>query len=356
MSAATYRTDAARWEAVLQRDAGAADAFVYAVRTTNIYCQPGCASRLPNRTNVEYFADPGEARRAGYRACKRCRPDQSAEGVEQALAEKACRTIEASDAPVSLGDLAAASELSPSHFQKIFKKTVGLTPKQYAVAHRTERFRRNLRNGTSVSAAIQETGFGSSSRAYEKVQEHLGMNPSTYRSGGIGLTIRYAVSTCRLGSVAVAATDKGICAIELGDSKSDVRRHLEARFPKAAIKNAESGFTDTVRKVVEFLDAPEKNPFDLPLDIQGTAFQHRVWRALTELGSGETVSYSELAERVGRPGAARAVGSAVSRNAIAVAIPCHRVVRNDGGLGGYHWGEERKRELLERERARAGEG
>jgi len=267
------------------------------------------------------------------------------------LIESACRTLDASEGPVLLKDLAEAGGLSPSYFQRVFKKTVGVTPKQYAMARRTRRFQANLRSGGTITAAIYESGFGSGSRAYETIGDQLGMKPSTYRAGGEGLTISWSSAPCGLGAALVAAPDRGVCAIELGDTARGALGYLKMRFPKAHIVKAEPSFAETIAAVVAYLDAPGSRSLDLPLDIQGTAFQHRVWQALSSVKRGKTVSYSELAERVGEPGSARAVAGAVARNALAVAIPCHRVVRSSGALGGYHWGVERKQALLDRERS-----
>lgn len=349
LESAVRRLDAVRWQIVADRDRSAAHAFVYAVRTTGIYCRPGCASRRPKRENVTFFDTSADARAAGFRACRRCRPDTPDASPDRKAVERACRAIEASDRPIPLRNLAAGSKRSPSHFQRVFKAVTGLTPAQYGVACRGRRFRANLKSAPSVTAAVFDSGFSSTSRAHDHAKDYLGMSPTTYRTGGEGLHIRYASADCSLGTALAAATDRGLCSIELGDSPADARRSLHARFPRAQIEPADDALAGTISTVVAFLDAHGSRCLELPLDIRGTAFQHRVWLALRDIRPGETITYGELAERLGKPGAARAVGSAVSKNPIAVAVPCHRVVRSDGSPGGYHWGAERKVKLLRRE-------
>jgi AraC family transcriptional regulator of adaptative response/methylated-DNA-[protein]-cysteine methyltransferase len=342
-------TEESRWAAVIRRDLRANGAFFYAVRTTGIYCRPGCASRKPKRGNVEFFDSCKAAERAGYRPCKRCKPDTESPRRRQAtIIAHACRRIEESDDPLTLHQLAAEAGMSPWHFHRLFKATVGVTPKQYTSTRRLDRFRDRLENGNSVTEAIYDAGFGSSSRAYEGVGERLGMLPTDYRKGAAGLDIGYAVVRCVLGWVLVAATDRGICAIEFGDDPADLGARLQQRFPNACISKADPAASAWIEQTVGFIEAPERG-LDLPLDVHGTAFQQRVWKALRNLPPGTTASYAEVAERIGNPKAVRAVAGACAANKIAVAIPCHRVVRSDGGLGGYRWGAERKRALLDQE-------
>jgi AraC family transcriptional regulator of adaptative response/methylated-DNA-[protein]-cysteine methyltransferase len=346
-----YASDEARWQAVVERDAGADGRFFYSVKTTGVYCRPSCSSRLPLRRNVEFYASATEAEAAGFRPCKRCSPAGASRAEEHAAAiAKACRLIEGSVAIPKLDELAWAVGLSTFHFHRLFKGITGVTPKDYAKAHRTRRVRQSLNERHSVTEAIYEAGFGSSSRFYENSAQTLGMTPTSYRKGGEGTRIRFAVGECSLGSVLVAATETGVCAITLGDEPEVLLRDLQDRFPKAVLIGGDAEFELTVAQVIGFIEAP-KTAFALPLDIRGTAFQQKVWKALREIPVGTTLSYSEIAERIGAPKSVRAVASACAANHIAVAIPCHRVVRNDGNLSGYRWGVERKRSLLARESA-----
>jgi AraC family transcriptional regulator of adaptative response/methylated-DNA-[protein]-cysteine methyltransferase len=313
-----------------------------------VVCRPGCASRTPKRANVDFFDTLADAEGAGYRRCKRCTPGEPT--ADERLAEqvvRACRRLEAEEPEPTLDALAAGAGLSRAHFQRAFKRVVGLTPKQYARTRRSERFRDGLRRASTVTEAIYEAGFGSSSRAYEGAE--LGMTPSAYRTGAAGLAIRYGVAACSLGWLVVAASERGVCAIEFGDDPADLSARLRARFPAARVAEGDADFVHVVEQVVAFVEAPGDG-LGLPLDIRGTAFQQRVWDALRQVPPGTTVGYAELAARIGRPEAARAVAGACAANGLAVAIPCHRVVRADGQLSGYRWGVERKRALLERER------
>ena len=342
-------TDEYRWDAVKARHAGAIGRFLNAVKTTGVYCRPGCSSRPPKRVNVEFFNSAAEAQRAGYRPCKRCQPNGPSNSDKQSkIVERACRTIERTDDPVTLAELASKAAMSPGHFQRMFKGIVGLTPRQYATTHRTRRFRVGLTAEDSVTEAIYSAGYGSSSRAYEGVSRRLGMSPSEFRNGAPRQAIRYAVAKCFLGFVLVASTDKGICAIELGDDPETLTSQLRDRFPKAEVRLADQGFAFTVDAVVALLENPARG-LNLPLDIQGTAFQQRVWTALQKVPPGQTISYAEIAKRIGRPTGARAVAAACASNRLAVAVPCHRVVRADGDVSGYRWGVNRKHELLRRE-------
>lgn len=337
------------YAAVLARDKRADGTFVYSVTTTGIYCRPSCPSRHARRENMAFHASPATAQAAGFRPCKRCRPDAPPRDIE--LANKisaACRLIEASEEGPTLAALAEAVGLSPYHFHRLFKGTTGVTPKAYASAHRQRRVRENLTRSTTVTEAIHEAGFNSSGRFYADADAVLGMTPTKFRAGGKDMRLSFAVAECSLGAILVAASDKGIAAILLGDDPGDLLRDLQDRFPKAELIGGNRDFEKIVAKVVGAVEAPGKG-LDLPLDVRGTAFQHRVWQALREIPAGTTTTYAEIAARLGMPRAVRAVAGACAANTIAVAIPCHRVVRNDGALAGYRWGVERKRKLIARE-------
>lgn len=349
-----YRSNEGRWNAVLKRDPHAKGVFYYAVKTTGIYCNPGCAARLPRRENVVFYANRDAAERAGFRPCKRCRPDAGcATDPHAAMIAKACRLIEHSAVAPNLDALAAATSMNRFYFHRVFKRVTGITPKAYAAARRAERVRKALRESPTVTTAIYDSGFNSSGRFYADANAALGMAPSHFRAGGKGETIRFAVGECSLGAVMVASTAKGVCAISLGDDPDALVRDLQDRFPKAALVGGDKAFERRIAVVAGFVDSPDLG-LDLPLDVRGTAFQRRVWRALRAIPVGMTASYGEIAERIGAPHAARAVARACATNPIAVAIPCHRVVRRDGTAGGYRWGAERKRILLERETALVG--
>ncbi len=338
-----------RWARVLARDASADGQFVYAVKTTGVYCQPSSPSRLPRPENVEFFDSPADAEAAGYRPSRRAGPDQTTVRTQQtALVAQACRRIEAADTPPTLDALAQDAGLSPYHFHRLFKSVTGLTPKGYADAHRARKLRAQLGRGSTVTEAIYDAGFNASSRFYEASDNVLGMTASRYRAGGAQTTIRFAVGECSLGSILVAQSDRGICAILMGDDPDALVRDLQDTFPKAELIGGDAGFEDLVAKVVGFVEAPSIG-LDLPLDVRGTAFQERVWQALREVPPGSTTSYTEIAARIGAPKAVRAVAQACAANHIAVAIPCHRVIRRDGNTSGYRWGVERKLALLERE-------
>jgi len=340
----------ARWDALVSRDAKADGKFVYAVTTTGVYCRPSCASRLAKRENVKFFSTMAEAERAGFRACKRCRPNSESLAQQHASTiANACRRIETAETEPSLTYLAHAAKMSPFHFHRIFKAITGVTPKQYAGAHRAKSVRQKLTKSSSVTEAIYGAGYNSNSRFYESSHEMLGMTPSRYREGGKQVEIRFAVGESSLGSILVAQSESGVCAILLGDDPDELVRDLQDKFPQATLVGGDRKFEQLVAKVVAFVEEPTRG-FDLPLDIRGTAFQQRVWKALREIPVGSVASYTEIAKRIGKPSAVRAVANACARNAIAVAIPCHRVVRNDNSLSGYRWGVERKRELLEREK------
>lgn len=346
-----FRSDEERWAAIRDRDSGAEGAFFYSVATTGVYCRPGCPSRRPRRENVRFHASWVDAESAGFRACRRCRPNEPslAERHAEAVAA-ACRLIEAAEEMPALEALAESAGMSRFHFHRVFKAATGCTPRGYAAAHRANRTRDALRKGATVTDALYDAGFNSNGRFYAAAPEILGMAPTVFRRGGAGETIRFAVGACSLGAVLVAATAKGVCAIALGDEPDALVHDLEDRFPRAELVGGDPEFDSLVARVVGFVDAPARG-LDLPLDIQGTTFQRRVWQALREIPAGETAGYGEIAERIGSPKAARAVARACASNPLAVAIPCHRVVRNDGGPSGYRWGVERKRALLAREAA-----
>lgn len=344
-----FATDSARWRAVSENNERADGIFFYAVKTTGVYCRPSCTSKLPRCENVEYFQTAREAEKAGYRACKKCKPVSAS--TRQETEEKiirACRILEQSEVTIKLKDLAEKIELSPFHFHRLFKKIVGITPKQYAMRQRAQRFQQQLGNSTSVTDAIYSSGFGSSGSAYDSKREQLAMEPRTYRRGAAGITIMYGIASCFLGWVVVGATERGICAVEFGDEPKRLPDRLQQRFPKAKLEEGDAPFQEILREVVDFIESPRKH-FQLPLDIQGTAFQQQVWELLRQIKPGETMSYSEVATRLGKPGANRAVASACSANALAVIIPCHRVISKSGKAGGYRWGAARKKKLLESE-------
>ena len=345
-----YASIDARWAAVQSRDRGADGVFYYSVRTTGVYCRPSCGARPALRANVAFHASCAEAESAGFRPCLRCKPGQPSLSERQAqLVADACRLIDAQDEALDLDAVARAVGMSRFHFQRVFKMHAGVTPKAYAAARRAARVRDALAQEGSVTAALYAAGFQSSSRFYAGSEAMLGMAPARFKAGGAGEAIRFAVGACSLGAILVAATARGICAVLMGDDPEPLVRDLQDRFPKAQLIGADAGFEATVAQVIGLVEAPRIG-LDLPLDVRGTAFQQRVWAALRAIPAGETVSYTELAQRIGSPAAVRAVAGACAANPVAVAIPCHRVVRNDGGLSGYRWGIERKAALIEREK------
>lgn len=349
----TSRDEAAkeegRWRAVVARDRRCDGEFYYAVASTGVYCRPSCPARRPKRGHVRFFDTTAAAEAADFRPCKRCRPnDASLEQRRAEIAANACRLIEAAPEPPRLDELAQGASLSPYHFHRLFKAVVGVTPKAYAVAHRQKRIRDNLGKSQSVTEAIYDSGFTSSGRFYAGSAELLGMTPAAFRAGGPGAEIKFALGECSLGAILVAATDKGVCAISLGDDPDALLRNLQHQFPRARLVGGDADFEELVAKVVGFVESPQ-NGLDLPLDIRGTAFQHRVWAALKAIPFGSTTTYAEIAKRIGEPKSVRAVAGAIAANKIAVAIPCHRVIRTGGALSGYRWGVARKRKLLERE-------
>jgi AraC family transcriptional regulator, regulatory protein of adaptative response / methylated-DNA-[protein]-cysteine methyltransferase len=338
-----------RWAAVLARDPGADGTFFYSVKTTGVYCRPSCAARTPRPENVAFHPTTAAAERAGFRRCKRCKPGEPSLAEQQASrVAELCRLIQSAEHTPSLEELATLAGLSVSHLHRVFKTVTGLTPKAYAAAHRAERIRTELGRSDTVTEAIYGAGFNSNGRFYAESNQVLGMTPTNYRAGGANTEIRFAVGECSLGSILVATSARGVCAILMGDDPDRLTRDLQDRFPRASLIGGDAEFERLVAKVIGFVEAPRVG-LDLPLDVRGTAFQQRVWRALQTIPPGATLSYSDVAESIGSPKSARAVAQACAANPLAVAIPCHRVVRSDGETSGYRWGAERKRALLERE-------
>jgi AraC family transcriptional regulator of adaptative response/methylated-DNA-[protein]-cysteine methyltransferase len=346
--ATTTQSDA-RWAAVVARNPQADGTFYYSVKTTGVYCRPSCAARLPRPEHVRFHATCTEAEQAGFRPCKRCKPHQASLVAQHAATiAAACRFIEQSEETPSLAQLAYQAALSPAHFHRVFKAITGLTPKAYAAAQRVQRVRSTLNTSGTVTDALYDAGYNSNGRFYATANEVLGMTPSNYRAGGASTAIRFAVGECSLGSILVAQSARGICAILLGDDPDALTRDLQDRFPQATLIGGDTAFEQLVAQVVGFVEAPAVG-LDLPLDIRGSAFQQRVWQALRKIPAGSTASYTDIAKCIGAPQAVRAVAQACGANPLAVAIPCHRVVRHDGSLAGYRWGVARKRTLLARE-------
>jgi AraC family transcriptional regulator of adaptative response/methylated-DNA-[protein]-cysteine methyltransferase len=350
--ATAYATEAERWQAVFDHDPQADGAFFICVRTTGIYCRPTCPARRPNPENVSFVTTREEARRAGYRPCKRCTPDdESSFPQRQAkLIARACERLETSEDRLTLEALATEFGMSPFHFHRVFKQVTGLTPKAYANAHRTQRVRDSMGTSGTVTAAIYDAGYASNGRFYETTSQTLGMTPTRYRAGAEGVTIRATVAPCSLGHVLVAATEVGLCSVMLGDDPESLQNLLQNRFPRATMLAEDAAFADLVAEVVAQIEEPARS-IDLPLDIRGTSFQQRVWQALRRIPAGTTATYSEVAAAIGEPKAVRAVAQACANNRIAVVIPCHRVIGKDGSLTGYAWGPARKQVLLDRESA-----
>lgn len=346
---ASATTNDPRWAALIGRDSSADGKFYYSVKTTGVYCRPSCAARPARPENVQFHLTCEDAENAGFRPCKRCKPNEAGLAEESAKKiAKVCRQIEKSEDVPSLKQLAGAVGMSTYHFHRTFKSITGLTPTEYAAAHRRKKVRAALKRSNTVTDAIYDAGFNSSGRFYEKSNQVLGMTPSKFREGGTDIDIFFAIGECSLGSILVAQSRKGVCAILIGDDPQVLARDLQDRFPKANLIGDESNYQELIAKVVGLIEKPGVG-LDLPLDIRGTAFQQRVWKALRQIPPGSTATYSEIAAKIGMPKAVRAVAQACGANALAVAIPCHRVIRNDGTLSGYRWGVERKRVLLERE-------
>lgn len=340
------------WEAVVAKDANSDGRFVFAVRSTRIYCRPSCPARRPRREQVLFFDEPDAAETAGFRACRRCHPREvSVYELQQTAVENACRYIEAHlDTPVTLAALSGAVALSPYHLQKTFKKIMGITPRQYAEACRMSRLKLRLKEGDTVTGAAYESGYGSSSRLYERAGTQLGMTPATYRKGGRGMHIRYTITTSPLGRLLIGATERGICALYMGDEDMSLEAALVQEYPAAELRRADADLAAWAAAVQHHMSGAQPQ-LDLPLDVQATAFQWRVWQALQAIPYGSTRTYREIAQSLGKPQAARAVGRACATNPVSIVIPCHRAIREDGGLGGYRWGLDRKQTLLEREHA-----
>jgi AraC family transcriptional regulator, regulatory protein of adaptative response / methylated-DNA-[protein]-cysteine methyltransferase len=341
------------WHAVEAKDGARDGEFVYAVRSTGVYCRPSCPSRRPKRENVQFFALPELAESAGFRSCRRCHPENTATADPQVeMVRSICRFIEShSSEQLSLDLLAEQGRISPYHLHRTFKRIAGVTPRQYADACRAEKFKSQLKSGDSVTRAMYEAGYGSSRGLYEHAPERLGMTPASYRRRGKGMRIGYTIVDCPLGQLLVGATERGICAVRLGDSRRVLEEDLLAEFPEAEIAPASPALDRSTAKILAHLEG-RRPDLDLPLDIQATAFQARVWEELRAIPYGSTASYSDVAKAIGRPTAVRAVARACATNPVALVIPCHRVVREDRSLGGYRWGLDRKRSLLEQERTK----
>ncbi|HEU5294289.1 MAG TPA: bifunctional DNA-binding transcriptional regulator/O6-methylguanine-DNA methyltransferase Ada [Burkholderiaceae bacterium] len=338
-----------RWAAVVARDPQCDGRFFYSVRTTGVYCRPSCPGRLARPENVAFHDSEADAQRAGFRACRRCRPGEPSLVAQHArLVAKLCQLLETAEVTPSLNQLAEHAQMSPCHLHRVFKGVTGLTPKAYAQAHRTQRVRAELGRSATVTDAIYGAGYNSGGRFYADADKVLGMTPTRYRAGGAGTEIRFAIGQCSLGAILVARSDRGVCAISLGDDPDALARDLQDRFPRASLLGGDAAFERWVAQMVGFVEAPALG-LNLPLDVRGTAFQQRVWQALQQIPAGHTVSYADIAARIGAPKSTRAVAQACGANVLAVAIPCHRVVRSDGALSGYRWGVERKRALLARE-------
>jgi AraC family transcriptional regulator, regulatory protein of adaptative response / methylated-DNA-[protein]-cysteine methyltransferase len=347
-----FENETSRWAAVATRDKAADGVFWYGVKSTGVYCRPHCASKPARRENVTFHTSIADAEAHGYRPCKRCKPDQGdLEDANAAAIAKACRLIEQAEEPLALDVLAQSVAMSPFHFHRTFKAATGVTPKQYAMGHRGQRVAEKLAGKGSVTTAIFDGGFNSSSRFYAYAEGMLGMKPSTYKRGGVGEEIQFHIAPCSLGFLLVAATGKGICSIRFGDAAAELQTELKQLFPKAHVVEGDATFSKVVSETLAFVEQPQAE-FNLPLDIRGTAFQHQVWAALQKIPLGKTASYQEVAKSIGKPAAVRAVAGACAANPVAVAVPCHRVVKSDGALSGYRWGVERKAKLLKREGAR----
>lgn len=344
--AGTMRNEA-QWQQVIARDARQDGRFVFAVRTTGIYCRPSCPSRRPRRDSVEFFEDPSQAEHAGYRACLRCKPTQVS--AQWQYVQRACQVLDNAEGVMTLQQLSRRVGLSAFHLQRLFKRATGVTPREYQAARRIKQVKTELRRGADVTTALYEAGFSSPSRLYEKSDEHLGMTPGAYRRGGAGASITYAIVASPLGRMLIAATERGLCAVRFGDSVAELERGLREEFHAAELHRDHAALDAYVQPLLRHLSG-ESVSVDLPLDVRATAFQMKVWEALRTIPRGETRSYAQIASQIGDPRAFRAVARACASNPVAVAVPCHRVVRSDGAASGYRWGEQRKRKLLEAER------
>lgn len=349
----TAVADDPRWARIVARDRTADGHLWYSVTTTGVYCRSSCPSRAANPKNVQIYDTLEAAKASGFRPCRRCNPEgPSIDDENAAIVARACRLIESSEEEPSLAELAEAVGRSPTYFHRLFKAIAGVTPKGYAAAQRAAKVRQGLESSSSVTEAIYDAGFNSSGRFYEKSTDMLGMTPTRYRSGGANEEIRFAVGQSSLGAILVASSKKGVASILIGDDPDELVRNLQDRFPNARLVGGDKDYESLVARVVGLVEAPGLG-LDLPLDVRGTAFQQRVWQVLREVPAGQTLSYAEVARRIGAPKAVRAVAGACAANNLAIAIPCHRVVRNDGALSGYAWGVQRKRELLDREATHA---
>lgn len=340
------------WRQVMDRDRDADGRFVFAVRSTGIYCRPSCPSRRPRRTQVVFFPAPTAAERAGFRPCRRCRPDRAASDVVEKV-RRVCAWMAANPhVPPTLARLGRLVETSPFHLQRMFQRVLGVSPREYAEARRTERLKARLRTGARVAAALYDAGYGASSRLYERAGAELGMTPGTYRRGGRGMVIHYVVVGSSLGRLLVGATDRGVCSVKLGDRDQALEADLRKEYPAAALVAGADSRSPWVAALVAYLDGTRQRP-DVPTDVAGTAFQRRVWRYLQRIPPGQTRSYGQVARALGQPAAARAVARACATNPVALVFPCHRVVPVAGGTGGYRWGAGRKEALLELERGQS---
>jgi len=351
---ASYGNPDAKWISVLERDRRADGQFVYAVSSTGIYCRPSCPSRKPARRSVEFFDRPAEAEKAGYRRCRRCKPEKPGAGPDIDKIRQACAFIDAHlDERLTLDAIGKEVGLSAFHFQRSFKRVMGISPRQYRDARRMEQFKETLKGGSNVTEAIYEAGYGSSSRLYERSGGELGMTPVAYRNKGTGNRIDFTIAKSKLGLMLLAATERGVCMLGFGDDRTRLEQELRDQFGAADLVRNDERLSSYVAVVRDHLDGRILE-LDLPLDVKATAFQRKVWEQLRRIPYGQEVSYSELAARVGSPGSARAVARACATNPVAIAVPCHRVVRKGHELGGYRWGVERKHKLLSNEARRAG--
>src|SRR5271165_3695076 len=337
-----------QWQQVLARDARQDGRFVFAVRTTGIYCRPPCPSRRPRRDSVEFFADPQQAERAGYRACLRCKPTEMSAQAKAVM--RARQLLDEAEGVLTLAELSKRVGLSPFHLQRLFKRATGISPREYQSARRMQQVKTELRKGEDVTTALYDAGFSSPSRLYEKSDQQLGMTPGAYRRGGSGATITFAIAPTPLGRMLVAATERGLCAVRFGESATELERDLREEFHAAELHRDDAAMGRYIEHLLANLRG-ENTTIDLPLDIRATAFQKKVWETLRQIPRGETRSYTDVAREIGDPQAVRAVARACASNPVAIAVPCHRVVRSDGELAGYRWGVERKKKLLEGEQA-----